>query len=165
MLLLTTLVIAPAVSGVTVYDQPRQIIRPLDGGNGLGNNILSYLLGKSLKETLEVFTRLSRQYESRSAEQVVALVEEAIAAEVYNSPLEYVNTMKRVAELEKEVGFELEEQVKDTILKYYQVAVDNLIRLITKITDGNLFSSIARIGALRVAIMQFHVCKAAKQMF
>ena len=159
-LLLTTLVVAPAVTAVNDSNQPRKIARPLGDGN-IVSNLISYLLGRSLKETMLVFTKLSEQYDSKNAEQIVTLVEEAIMAKVYLRPGEYLSALKEIAQLEREVGNELKGQVSELLLQKYQLTVEDLIRFIDKLENSS--GSMTK-GAAIAAMMQLQVCRAVKQM-
>ena len=124
----------------------------------------SYILWYSLEETQDVFTRLSKQYHNQAARRVAWLADQAIIAEAYANPLDYVQRMKTIAELELEVENEFPEQINPILPDEYQDMVMKLIVLIDELLGDYSPNGIIWKDAARVAKMQLEICDIVEQI-
>ena len=112
-----------------MFADSTRIIEESDESNNWAGIILpSYSLWKSLNETIDVFGKLSKQYETLSAEKVA---------------IEYVKSMKNIAELEYKVG-------KETV-------IDELM-------NDDTSHGMAWDDSKIVAEIQLHICETILQM-
>jgi len=114
------------------------------------DEVLRFLMDKALKYKLKAFSKVLEHFESKSAIEIVKIVQEAIDKRAYINKEEFLSLMEYLTKLETELIDEVKERALEKELALYIVAIEGL-----KVAMGqkDLFA---------IAVAQDEVCERAE---
>ncbi|MCX6666048.1 MAG: C25 family cysteine peptidase [Euryarchaeota archaeon] len=155
----------PAITAVlAVADSTHVVSESNETNNQATISLPHHILWKSLTETTEVYKKLGDQYKVPSAEKVVRIAKDGLTKGVYLDPVVFMRTLKTVAELEGDVGWELKGQVQPALLQRYQDIVKHLMMVIDSIRIDPDSHKIIWDDPQRTSEIQLQICEIVSQM-
>ncbi|MCX6665070.1 MAG: S8 family serine peptidase [Euryarchaeota archaeon] len=149
----------PEMQTICVVADSASVIEEFDETNNQATiSLPHHILWQSLTQTADVYKILGDQYKVPTTEKVIQIVNDALSAEVYTSPADYLKIMATVASLEYEIGGELKGQIHDDLFAKYQ---DIVKQLLDHILGG---SETSWDDTQMVAEIQLHVCEIVSQI-